>query len=512
MARKTSPSFIVELPLKVDSQQSRELEARFNAAMRLYNACLGEALARMKLVKSSESYQKAKALPKTIKKKGKEVSNEERKKLFAKARKHYRYSDYELQAFGNLTANRSKWIADKIDSNTQQKIATRAFFAVERVMIGMAEKVRFKVPTRFRSVEGKTNKQGLRWKDNQVVWCGLTLEPIIPANNPVIEHGLKSKVKYVRLLWRELNGKKRWFVQLVCEGLAYQKPQNYVSDGTVGLDLNISNVAFVGNDYAGLLPLAEAVPTYQREIRLLQRKMARSSKANNPNNFEPDFEAKVGRKIVKKQGKIKKGAKKWERSKIYQKTAQKKHEIERKKAAYAKSQNRRQVNEILRHGCNIKTERVSVKGWQKRYGKAISHKSPGFFQSELRRKAESAGGKFIEFSTQKTALSQTHLDGSRVKKSLSERVHYDATGIVMHRDLFSAFLARNVNDDLLSLQDAQFEYPRLESVLLEAWKRYQQSANRVGASESRLCHSSSEWISNDLEKVSQIKQEGSKAS
>ena len=98
-----------------------------------------------------------------------------------------------------------------------------------------------------------------------------------------------------------------------------------------------------------------------------------------------------------------------------------------KKAAYAKSQNRRLVNEILRHGNKIKTEKVSIKGWQKIYGKAISAKSPGFFQSELARKAESAGGQFIQFSTQKSALSQTHLDGTRILKLLSERVHYDVT-------------------------------------------------------------------------------------
>jgi len=58
----------------------------------------------------------------------------------------------------------------------------------------------------------------------------------------------------------------------------------------------------------------------------------------------------------------------------------------------------------------------------------------------LKRKAESAGGSFTKFSTQKTALSQTHLTGARIKKSLSERVHYDSCGVVMHRDLL-AFLA-----------------------------------------------------------------------
>ena len=120
---------------------------------------------------------------------------------------------------------------------------------------------------------------------------------------------------------------------------------------------------------------------------------------------------KKGRKTVTKKGKCKKGKLKWNNSKRYQNAARKKRELERRKTAHAKSQNRRVVNEILRHGNQIKTENVSVKGWQKRYGKAIAAKSPGFVQSELVRKAESAGGRVIKFSTQRTALSQTHLNG-----------------------------------------------------------------------------------------------------
>ncbi|MDF5732902.1 MAG: hypothetical protein PUP92_34150 [Rhizonema sp. PD38] len=105
------------------------------------------------------------------------------------------------------------------------------------------------------------------------------------------------------------------------------------------------------------------------------------------------------------------------------------------KVAYAKTKNREIVNEILRHGKDIKAENVSVKGWQKRYGKAISAKSPSFVESELIRKAaksagrkipsgelraklrgestlsprlrENAGGSVHKFSTSSTALSQT---------------------------------------------------------------------------------------------------------
>jgi len=271
----------------------------------------------------------------------------------------------------------------------------------------------------------------------------------------------------------------------------------------------------VADNRAVLLPFAEKVPTFESEITKIQRKMQRSQRSNNPDNYHPDFERRVGNKVVKKKGKVTKGVKKWKNSKRYLKLASKKRELERRKSAYAKSQNRKLVNEILRHGSEIKTENVSVKAWQKRYGKAIAAKSPSFFQSELKRKAESAGGSFVKFSTadpagikfqpecggafrtQKTALSQTHLDGTRIKKSLAQRVHKDVSGFEMHRDLFSAFLSRYVYSDLLSVQEARESYPGLEPILQEAWKDFkgQQTASRVGESESEKSYISSEQFS-----------------
>ncbi len=121
-------------------------------------------------------------------------------------------------------------------------------------------------------------------------------------------------------------------------------------------------------------------------------------------------------------------------------------------------------------------------------------------------------GSCQRFSTIKTALSQTHLDGTRIKKSLSQRVHYDVTGIVPHqRDLFSSFLARYVNQDELSLHDAQLEYQRLESVLLEAWQQDRKLASGVGSSYSLRSDSSVEQVSMKLGNISQISHEGLKA-
>ncbi|NEP03326.1 MAG: transposase [Symploca sp. SIO2E9] len=494
MAKSTTPSFITTIPLVVTSKAQSELLSRFQAGRQLYNALLNEAMARIRLVQKSSHYQLAKTLPK----------GKSRTEAFATARKQHRYSEYDIQAYATAVANASKWIAQKVDSNTQQKLATRAFQASERVMFGHAKKVRFKVPSRFRSLEGKTNKQGIRWNGEQLVWGKLKLNALIDKDNPVIRHGLSSEVKYVRILWKEIHGKRRWYAQLINKGEPYQKATNFVTPGTVGIDLNISHVAYVADSNAGLLPFAEKVPTYEREISAIERKMQRSQRQANPDNYEPDFLSSKGRRTVRKKGKPKKGCRQGNKSKRYISLARQKRELERRKAEYCQSQNRRLVNDILRNGNQVKTEKVSVKGWQKNWGKAIAAKSPGFFQSELKRKAEKAGGSFYQFSTSKTALSQTHLTGERIKKSLSERVHYDKSGVVMHRDLMSAFLSRHVYDDELSLPDAQSEYPGMETALLRAWQQYQQSANRVSAPESQCSHSPVELIRSDSAHSSQI--------
>jgi putative transposase len=502
MARTKTPSFITEVPLIVSSQDEAELLSRFQAGRQLYNALLNESMVRMNLVRNSELFRDARTVAK----------GKARNEAFQLARTQKRYSEYDIQSFATTTAKAAKWIAEKVDSATQQKLATRAFQASEKVLFNRAKQVRFKVPNRFNSMEGKSNKQGIRWTDNQLVWGKLRLNAIIDPSNPVIMHGLTSSVKYVRILKRELNGKRRWFAQLICEGTPYPKPANFVTNGLVGIDLNISNVAYVADNNAGLLPFADKVPVIKKQVAALERKMQRSQRLANPDNYEPDFAAQRGRKTIVKRGKSRKGKWQWNRTQNYLRLAAKKRELERRRAAYSKSKNRELVNDILRNGNNIMAESVSVKGWQKRYGKAISAKSPGFFQSELKRKAESAGGSFTKFSTRTTALSQTHLTGERVKKSLSERVHYDQTGFVMQRDLFSAFLARYIVENKLSLQDAIDAYPGMESSLLAAWQQsnvpvtngIKTNCERVVFDESRLAHPPSEQFANYDEQHGQI--------
>ena len=80
----------------------------------------------------------------------------------------------------------------------------------------------------------------------------------------------------------------------------------------------------------------------------------------------------------------------------------------------------------------------------------------------------------------------------------------------MHRDLFSAYLARCVYGDVLSLRDAQWEYPDTEPYLLEAWQRYRTSCKQVAACKSKGNHSPSEQFSDKVLNPNQIANKGDK--
>ncbi|MEW6495350.1 MAG: transposase [Cyanobacteriota bacterium] len=421
---------------------------RLEAARQMYNACLGQAMKRVRLIRQSKDFQKACSL---------KPNNPERKVLFKRVRERYEFSDYAIQSYG--TSIRHSWIANHIDAHTGQKIATRAFNAAEKVLFGKAKKVRFKGKNQFDSVEGKSNAAGIRWKGDRVEWSGLKLPALITSNDPVILHGLNSKVKYVRLVRRKINGRNRFYAQLVCQGKPFIKPKNYLGHGDVGIDIGPSTIAVVSDTDVQLDQFAFELEFEVAHIRRLQRKMDRSRRATNPDNFNPN-------------GTVKKGTKQWNNSKTYLKTRSAKANLERKLAAQRKSLHGELVNAILRTGDTIKLEKLSYKAFQKLFGKSVGKRAPGMFVSHLISKAERAGGKVVEMPTVTTKLSQTCHCGRVRKKKLSERVHRCECGVVAQRDLYSALLAKYIEPHTFVLQVSQLlaDWQSAQLRLWAAWR------------------------------------------
>jgi transposase len=418
MPKKTTPSFILELALETSPHDEVELNARFEAARQLYNACLDEAKRRLELLRQSKEFQEARKMPKTCSFGGltpeHRKPNKERTEAFKRLNATFGFSEYALHLYA--TKIRNSWIGNHLDSTTAQKIATRAFSAVQKVAFGQAKRVRFKGKNQFKSVEGKTNTTGIRYNENTgyVEWNGLKFKCIIDQNDEVVTHGLSCRVKYCRIIKRIFNGiasqgSQRFFVQLVLEGKPYQKFE--APDNIVGLDIGPSTIACVSDEQAIIERFCDELKNKQKEIRRLQRKLDRQRRANNPQNYNPD-------------GTIKPGKKTWHESTRYKKTKRKLAELQRKLAAHRKTLHGNLANRILRQGKYVKTEKLSFRAFQKNYGKSVKDRAPGMFIEIIKRKAENAGGRVDEFSTRTTKLSQyCHKCGKYTKKTLSQRVH-----------------------------------------------------------------------------------------
>jgi len=465
MPTKTA-SFVLELPLRVDSAQEKRLLARLEAARQVYNACLGESLQRLRLMRQSKQYQAAKKLPK-----GKQGTGRAKVRAcaFREANAYFAFREYDLHAYAGQFNH--SWLGDHLDINTIQKLATRAYKASQQYAFGRRGRPRFKGRQQMDSVEGKSNASGIRWREEHVAWLGMKLEAIIEAGDPVVAHGLASRVKFVRLVRRKLSDRNRFYVQLVCEGKPYQKPKNAPGKGVVGLDIGPSTIAVVGEGEAFLEQFCADLEDRQREIRRLQRKIDRQRRANNPQNYPVPA---LGR--CHPNGTAKRGPKRWRKSRRQRRTETKHREIKRKQAAHRKSQHGQMVNRVLRMGDTIKTEKLSYRAFQRAFGRSVGMRAPGMFVAQLRRKAVSAGATVVEFSTHTTRLSQVcHSCGRVEKKPLSQRWHRCDCGINAQRDLYSAFLATCVEDERLNVDRARVAWSgvdtRLQTALSDAYMR-----------------------------------------
>src|SRR5215469_18233447 len=98
---KTTPTFLLELPLQVNSQQAKRLRGHFEAARQLYNALLAEALKRLRGMRADTRWQEARAIPRHEK--------QARFAAFSALRTAYSFSEYALHAYA--TQANTSWLA-----------------------------------------------------------------------------------------------------------------------------------------------------------------------------------------------------------------------------------------------------------------------------------------------------------------------------------------------------------------------------------------------------------------
>ncbi|MFC8575084.1 hypothetical protein ACFUCO_17005 [Heyndrickxia sporothermodurans] len=479
MAKTSSPSFVLSLELKKNPLLFSVAFDELEICRVIYNTVLGKYLKLEKQMKREKRYKK---LIRQLKAVSKKLEKNEQNKALIKDKKHIQDELKTLREKYHLTEYSSHvWVkpvrehfGSKVNSAVAQKIATRAWNTFSRKLFGKAKKVRFIQKHEMDSFEGKTNKTGWRYIDGNIVYKDLQSPLIVRKKDQyaleIIRH-LKMKtefsykvtsegdtktvqdfyhVKYVRIVKKEIRGKVRLFADLVIAGYPPSKNRK-LGKGKVGLDIGISTVAVSALTKVSLVNLAEQVKEISREITLTQRKMDRSKRTTNPQNFHFD-------------GTIKKGKKYWVFSPRYKKLRAKLKEFHRKQVVIRTVSHRTLANRLLELGDTFYIETMNFKALQKRkketevsvktgkykrkkrFGKSLGHRAPAMFVSILEEKVKRLGGSFIKVNTHKFKASQyCHVRDNYIKKALSQCWHQIDENTKIQRDLYSAFLLMNSN-------------------------------------------------------------------
>lgn len=283
---------------------------------------------------------------------------------------------------------------------------------------------------------------------------------------------------FASISFKEIRGKMRVYIHITIEGIS--KPK-YNKDGTrrhqygkgfIGCDIGPQSIAYTSKEEVGLKNLAERCASIkgreQKEARIL-RKMDRSRRAMNPENYNDD-------------GTVRKGKKTWKKSNRYKKLHSRYRNICRIAAENRHLAINEEVNHMRALGNVFITEPKNAKKLQKRskkterqdkpsviqksdgtkqlvykykrkkrFGKSIKNRCPGYFQAQAKAKFERTGGVYIEVPVTYRASQYDHTCNKYIKKALSQRMYELANGTRVQRDWYSSFLMYCIGVDLQNI-------------------------------------------------------------
>jgi transposase len=297
-----------------------------------------------------------------------------------------------------------------------------------------------------------------------------------------------DSVKVVKVVRRLVRNQYKYYVQLTIEGEKPQKGRT-LGKGNVGIDLGPTTVAVSGENVVSIDKLASKCDNIQEEITRLSRKIDRSRRANNPQNFNEDGTIKRGIKQV------------WNDSKRYKELRRELAELRRKQAAIRKQQHIDRANALLKEGDTFIVENNQISSWttraketkvnektgktqkKKRFGKSVANHAPSMFVSILENKVKSLGGEVVKVDTKNAASQYDFTDGSFTKHELKERSVTLSNGDIHQRDMLAAFNLQHLKYDEAEAKQYDTEamtadYERFCQLEQEEIQRYKNKEKR----------------------------------
>ncbi|CAG9607617.1 hypothetical protein [Pseudoneobacillus rhizosphaerae] len=389
MARETTPSFIIEMEMLVSSSTRSTIVKELECNRVIYNTALGQYLKREEQMKRTKKYKRIYSQLKAINRKIESKKRDETALIkLGKEREGLIKNLQSLQGEFGLTEYSMHNYIKGVRSHFQNTVHSLVAQKTATRAWNTFKKKLFGQASKVKFVK-KGEMNTFEGKNNTTGWIYKNRH--IQYNLKMIPLIIKEKDTYVK------------------EALHY-------------------------------------IDSIDRSIKRLKRKLDRSRRTMNPENFD-------------EKGRIKKGKKVWKYSHRYRKCKNQLKELYRKQSLYRKFSHQYEANRILTLGNTFFIEEMNFKALQKRskkteisektgkykkkkrFGKSIAQKAPAMFVRLLEQKVLQAGGTFKKVQTTKFKASQyDHISNQYNKKELKERWHSFDDGTNVQRDLYSAFL------------------------------------------------------------------------
>lgn len=513
----------ITLPLNAEKWQTDRLDIVFLASDRLHNRLVEKvnnliadikrnkkwSLYKDQLTALSKEYKKLKIPQKESDRTADQQTAADKyaaDKAVVYAKKNALIQQYGLDKNSiEKRANELRRCVDNIlPSMVVQMIADEVEQGVSACLYGNGKSVSYASVADYRSIEGKTNKACVRYKDGCVFYGGKGRFSLQIPVKICSEEGtssyiyerdmLKHTIKRCRIIRRPTKTGWSYFVQLVLDGEPEVKVNPETGEvlrplgkGRVGIDIGPQTVATDSSTRCRLEELAPGADPLWHEIKLLRRAIDRSVKANNRDFFTPDGQVipknKLDKSLLNRYGK-----RRWKKTKSCRRMENRLRYLLNHMAVVRKEQHHRMVNQIIADGDVFRPEKMNwaalakrAKPQQnekkttetkstckerqptakrrrrkkskkckstKRFGRSICKKAPAAFLDILNYKVTISGGVYQPVNTVTVKASQyDHISDTYTKHELKERfvVKGDKT---IQRDLSAAFNLRNTTDNL----------------------------------------------------------------
>jgi len=463
MARKSpvESCFVLTLPLRCEKWQRDRLDTLFRVGNDIKNNLIAyEKKQYNQLVQRRDYRALQKALSEAYKAGDKATVKELGKKrtelLQAAGFSQYAVRDQANKYRKHYRGKRGKGYL--VPATVGANIGFSVWRAFEKLLYGNGKDVHFSKWSEFLSITGEGNKCSLRYYDGGIFQVtDMRIRVALDKKDPYgyQREALSRPIRRCAVVRRWHANGWQYFAQLTLAGTPPVKVRpdtgevlHPLGKGPVGHDITLQTIASCGQNGVNLTELAGHVLPIDRELRRINRAMARSLKATNPKMFTSDG-AIIPKTKLPPECINNRGARRWRKSKHYKELEAQLRELYRRQKELRTQWHNELANKLLSLGDTHYIEDIPFAALARKFGKLITKNAPAILVETIERKVQAAGGQFqkVPMYPEKEEIF-TESTISELEKVALNRWFVMLDGTRIQWNLYSAFLLMNTDETL----------------------------------------------------------------